>query len=332
MRGLVVGKFYPLHRGHLALIDEASRHCDSLWIVVSDGAADSVPAAVRADWIRDTYPQASVVVTPYDIPDESEAWAIRCRELLGFPPDVVFTSEGYGDEFAALLGARHITIDPSRSAFPISGTHLRNDLATNFRYLAPVAAAALAKRVCVVGVESSGTTTLARQLAEHYETVWVPEFGRWYWEGRRFGIDSDQWDTEEFVTIARNQVAFEEALARRANRLVVADTDALATHVWHRRYLGSYSDHVWRVAAGQTYDLYLLTSPDFQFVQDGTREGEAIRHEMHEWFREVLTEAKRPFVEVSGNEPARLSTAIAAVDPLLTFQRMAESQSTVRDF
>ena len=58
---------------------------------------------------------------------------------------------------------------------------------------------------------------------------------------------------------------------------------------------------------------------------------EAIRHEMHEWFRDVLNEANRPFVDVSGDEPTRLSTAIAAVDPLLTFPRMAESQPTVRD-
>ena len=72
-------------------------------------------------------------------------------------------------------------------------------------------------------------------------------------------------------------------LASRANRLLVCDTDALATHLFHRHYTGRTSAATAAIAAERAYTLYILTAPDFPFVQDGTREGEESRHEMHRW-------------------------------------------------
>lgn len=106
-------------------------------------------------------------------------------------------------------------------------------------------------RVCVVGAESSGTTTLARDLAAHYETVWVPEYGRTYTEQlRQKGINTFayQWRTEEFVHIALQQQEDEDRLATQANRLLICDTDALATCIWHQRYMGTWSDDVEKIA------------------------------------------------------------------------------------
>ena len=187
--------------------------------------------------------------------------------------------------------------------------------------LTPPVKAHFAVRVCVIGVESSGTTTLATSLAEHYQTVWVPEFGRYYWEAKRYSRDEARWTTDEFVSIARGQAHWEDTIARLARRLVVCDTDPLATHVWHRRYLGSYSQAVEVVADSRHYDLYLLTEPDFDFVQDGTREVEdPMRERMYEWLVEVLETKKRPFIQVAGAPDARLADAAAAIDPLLRSQ------------
>src|SRR3954463_1716704 len=99
-------------------------------------------------------------------------------------------------------------------------------------------------RVCVVGAESSGTTTLCQDLAAHYETVWVPEYGRLYTERlREKGINtfSYHWRSEEFVHIALQQQEDEDRLAADASRVLVCDTDALATCIWHQRYLGTWS-------------------------------------------------------------------------------------------
>ena len=179
------------------------------------------------------------------------------------------------------------------------------------------AKAYFARRVAIVGAESSGTTTLAEALAGHYRTVWVPEYGRWYWEGRRHTPHAGEWSTDEFIRIATRQGEIEDDLARLASRLVVCDTDPLATHVWHRRFKGHYSAALEAIADSRRYDLYVVTTPDFPFVQDGTREGEAIRHEMHEWFLGLLASKRRPHVVVRGLPERRMSEAVAAIDPLL---------------
>ena len=319
--GVTVGKFYPFHLGHDHLIARAKEQCDRLVVLVGSKPGQALPASLRASWIRALHPDVETIEVEEDIPEAPEPWAKRALEVLsGRKPDLAFTSESYGEPWAAAMGARHVAIDPSRGRFPTSGTALRADLGGNWAFLTPPAKAHFAKRVVLLGVESSGTTTLAQALAEHYRTAWVPEFGRYYWEGRRFA--GDDWRTHEFVTIAEGQASWEDALAFRANRVLLCDTDPLATHVWHRRYVGDYSKDVQAIGTGRRYDLHVLTAPDFPFVQDGTRDGEHIRLDMHGWFVEVLERSKRPWIIVEGSPEARVAKALSAIEPVIRFGRL----------
>ena len=289
-------------------------------MLVGHRPGDSIPGGLRAGWIRDRHPGVTVIETQDDLPEAPEPWAERTLDLLGGRrPDLAFTSEDYGEAWAAALGARHEMIDRARERFPVSGAELRADLSAHWDMLTPPARAHFARRVAVVGAESTGTSSLAEELGRHYATSWVPEYGRRYWEGRRYTAEQERWDTDEFVRIARAQQAWEDDLARVANRVLVCDTDALATHVWHRRFNADYSSRVEAIADSRSYDLYLVTEPDFPFVQDGTREGESIRDEMHGWFVDVLERKARPFVSVGGSPAERLRTAIAAVEQVLVF-------------
>ncbi|MEG4027308.1 MULTISPECIES: AAA family ATPase [unclassified Microcoleus] len=122
------------------------------------------------------HPDAEVIEILDDLPEATEPWAQRTLEVLsGRKPDIAFTSEDYGEPWAKLMGSQHCAVDRERLKFPISGTQLRSHLAEHWQMLTPPAKAYFAKRVCVLGVESSGTTTLARSLAQQYQTVWVPE-------------------------------------------------------------------------------------------------------------------------------------------------------------
>ena len=126
----------------------------------------------------------------------------------------------------------------------------------HWEHLEPCVRAHFARRVSVVGAESTGTTTLARDLAEHYQTVWVPEYGREYCENlQSAGLDlwTYQWRSPEFTEIARKQQELEDALARQANRILICDTDVLATGIWHERYLGSVSPEVDMIAASHRH-------------------------------------------------------------------------------
>jgi len=327
---VVVGKFLPPHRGHKLVIDTAAAAADRVVVVVCERPDDTIPARVRAAMLREIHPAATVLVTPDDVPDHdpgaraheiSRAWAERvaalCRAELGAVPDVVCSSEEYGPRFAAYLGARHVAVDPERRRVPVSGTAVRADPRAAWRHLEPCVRAWYVPRVCVVGAESTGTTTLAQDLAAHYGVPWVPEYGRRFCEEQDVPVADIEWRTEHFVTIATTQQAHEDAAARLGPPLLVCDTDALATSVWHERYLGETSPEVARIAAGGRYALYLLTGDDIPFVQDGTRDGEHLRAWMTQRFREVLADRPEPWLEVRGGRAERLAAAVAAVDGVL---------------
>jgi nicotinamide riboside kinase len=126
----------------------------------------------------------------------------------------------------------------------------------------------------------------------------------------------NEWQTEEFIHIASEQYRSENELARNANRVLICDTDAFATTIWHRRYMGSYSPEVQKVADKRKADLYIVTGDEIPFVQDGTRDGEHIRHEMQTWFIQNLKETNRPYIVVRGTEEKRLQQAIEAIEKI----------------
>jgi len=318
-RGLVIGKFYPPHRGHKFLIDTAAAHVDHLDVIVCSRPKENPPAALRAKWLKEIHPDIHVIrrKDPGGHDGDSRFWADYTREILGTAPDIVFTSERYGDDFARYLGCRHICVDLDRTTFQISGTQVRENPRKYWEFLDPCVRAFYAARVCVVGAESTGTTTLTKDLAEHYETVWVPEYGRTYTERlHQAGVNTFvyHWRTDEFVHIARQQQVDEDRLARDANRIFFCDTDALATAIWHQRYVGTWSDEVAEIADRRRYDLYLLTNCEIPFEQDGVRDGERIRQWMTQRFTEELTKRGLPWVLVKGSREERLTGAIQEIE------------------
>jgi NadR type nicotinamide-nucleotide adenylyltransferase len=171
------------------------------------------------------------------------------------------------------------------------------------------------KRIVIIGSESSGTTTLARALAEHYRTTWVPEYGRTYSEGR---VHSSQpWRSDEFTFIALEQARMEDALASLANRVLICDTDPFATAIWHERYLGSSSDAVLAIADRRSYDLYVITDMNIPFAQDDIRDGESFREWMQGRFIEELSKKPTPMIVVSGPHEERFAAAVKRIDELL---------------
>ena len=175
----------------------------------------------------------------------------------------------------------------------------------------------LPKKICIVGAESTGTTTMAKALAKHYATNWVPEYGREYYEAKIYRKDANNWQTEEFIEIAKEQNRREELLAKTANKVLICDTDSFATSVWHERYMKFRSPKVEKISKNRHYDLYLLTDTDIPFVQDGTRDGQNIRQWMHETFITRLRENNKKFEILSGPHEKRFAEAITLIDSII---------------
>ncbi|WP_328539549.1 AAA family ATPase [Streptomyces sp. NBC_00344] len=339
--GLVLGKFYPPHAGHHHLVRTALDRCERLTVLVCAASVESVPLGDRVAWMREVHPGARVVGAVDDIPMDIgdpgiwDAHMAVFRGAVPAPVDAVFTSETYGDELARRFGAAHVPVDPGRTAFPVSGTAVRQDPAGRWDFLEPPVRAGLARRVVVLGAESTGTTTLARALAAHYAArggVWartrcVPEYGREFSERKLARLRAVRPDAtwrdvsfraDDFPLIARRQTEAEEAAARTGSPLLVCDTDAFATTVWYERYLGGRDDRVAAIAARGRRHLWLLTDHQgVDFEDDGLRDGEHLRPWMTERFRAELQRTGRRFVMLGGPHAQRLSTAVAAVDALL---------------
>jgi HTH-type transcriptional repressor of NAD biosynthesis genes len=176
-------------------------------------------------------------------------------------------------------------------------------------------------RVVLIGAESVGKTTLCEQLAAHYGTVWVAEYGREHWEKKIAQQDAPveipAWTDDEFIHIAEVQQSRENEAATRANRVLICDTNAFATATWFERYAGTRHPEVDAIGARDIVDLYLIPSPDVPFVQDGVRDGEKIREWMHARFLELIRANGTPYVLITGAYDTRLAQAIAAIDALL---------------
>ncbi len=320
IRGLVIGKFYPPHRGHKFLIDTALGAVDHLDVLVCVRADQTIPGDLRQRWLQEIHPSAHVIqVDDFGEDDNSKAWAEYTRARLGYAPDIVFTSESYGELYARYLGCRHVLVDQDRRAVQISATEVRANPLKHWDFLEPCVRAHFAMRICIVGAESTGTTTLAQDLAEHYQTVWVPEYGRKYCEDlSASGVDlwNYSWRSEEFLKIADTQCELEDSLAREANRVLICDTDPLATGIWHERYMRFRSPEIEKLAKSRRYQLYFLTDCDIPFVQDGLRDGETIRQWMTHRFEERLAECHIPWIKVSGTPPDRLKSSVEHIDRL----------------
>lgn len=313
---VVIGKFYPPHRGHSFLIDSALREASNVTVIVCGKPTDSIPGNLRCEWLREVHPTARVMVIDdrYD-ENDSRVWAENTIRWLGGPPDAVFTSEDYGDAYASHLGCIHVQVDRARTTVPCSGTMIRQDPYASWEFLSPPVRSWFAKRVCVLGAESTGTTTLAQDLAQALQTVWVPEYGREYSADKQ-ALRELQWQSVEFIEIANEQNRRENLAARDANRVLICDTNSFATTLWHRRYMGDESPQVEAVAREVKCDLYLLTGDEIPFVQDGLRDGEAIRHTMHQWFEEALAKHSAQWLLLRGSRSSRLNEALAAIGKL----------------
>ncbi|MDQ1653844.1 MAG: HTH-type transcriptional regulator, transcriptional repressor of biosynthesis s [Cryptosporangiaceae bacterium] len=340
--GLVIGKFYPPHAGHDHLIRAALRQCGRVTVVACASAGESIPLDLRVEWLRAAHPSARIAGAIDDHPidyGDPAVWELHCavfrHALDGEAVDAVFSSEAYGSELARRFGATAVSVDPDRGAVPVSGTAVRADPVTHWHHLGPGPRSWLVRRIVVVGAESTGTTTLSRDLAVHYRarggvwagTRWVPEYGRALTlrnlaelqaADPRKTIYDIAWTAGHFAECAREQDAGEEAAARSGSPILICDTDSLATAIWEERYLGSVSPPVAAAAAARRPALYLLTGHEgVPFEDDGIRDGEHLRPWMTGRFRAELAARPVPHLELSGGRAERLARAVEACDAVL---------------
>ena len=162
--------------------------------------------------------------------------------------------------------------------------------------------------VCLAGSESTGKTTLATALANHYNAPLVPE------AARRQLTPNCPYGPEEVLAIAREQVRLERQALDGSPQLVVCDTDLLVIQIWWQVKFGALPGELSAALSGRSPRAYLLTRPDIPWVADPLRESGGERSDLHRRYQRALADGPHPYLEVGGPPSDRLATARRQID------------------
>jgi len=310
-RGLIVGKFSPLHLGHESLIRTALEQCEHVYLISYSNP--EFPKCERADrerWLKLRFPNVRSIVLDaknvFDVlgsagfanlPDNEDAPEVHrqlcadiCLHYFKAPVDAVFSSEEYGAGFAEYLSnafsahyfeaveVDNICLDPSRLKIPVSGSQIRANPHRHRAYLSSEVYGDFVEKVCFLGGESTGKSTLARVAAEKFGTKSVAEYGRTLWEAQEGALQYS-----DMLKIAQIQIKSEAQACLFSNRYLFCDTSPLTTMFYSHEMFGKI-DVAIAVLAHRPYEHIFLCAPDFDFVQDGTRKDDSFRRYQHDWY------------------------------------------------
>lgn len=171
------------------------------------------------------------------------------------------------------------------------------------------------RKIAVIGPESTGKSSLAKQLAAHYNTAWCPEYARAYLIEN--GMD---YTYEDLLKIAVGQCTLEDSLLHEAeNNLYFIDTEMYVMKVWCEFVFSKCHQFILDEIVERKYDLYLLCNIDLPWVKDELREypNEKPRKELYHIYKDILINQPAPWIEISGSYEERLQKAIEGVEEYL---------------
>jgi HTH-type transcriptional regulator, transcriptional repressor of NAD biosynthesis genes len=326
-KGFILGKFIPLHRGHIGLIEFAQKQCDELIILICASDKETIPGCVRLKWLQETFkdtPKIKPTLFNYlehDLPNTSisskrvsQIWASKIQNI--FPDiDIVFSSETYGDYLADFLHCKHISFEPERKTHKISATGIRELVFKNWNYIAVVARPYFVKTICIYGTESTGKSTLAKGLAAHYQTDFVPEMARHIIE------QTEECTEEHLMQIAELQAKTILQKLKTARMFLFVDTDLNITRSYAKFLFGNELTVPNWIEEVNRFDLYLYLDNDSPHIQDGTRLDNKRRNELNDFHKKELVDKGIKFELITGDWQERFEKSISIIDKLSGCQK-----------
>jgi HTH-type transcriptional repressor of NAD biosynthesis genes len=323
--GLVLGKFMPPHKGHQFLFQFADQYCEQLTIVVDCLDGQTLDPLIRRDWVAQIMPHANVVALTNNMPQNPEDienfWVIWKEALItanGGKPDVLIASSDYGWKLSQVLECDFIPCDISRVSIPISATEIRDNPMKYWDYLIDPAKPYFMKKICFVGPESTGKTTISQLMAKEYKTVYVPEYA-----ASVINQQNGNFFSHNVEQVAIAQTRTETALTHMANKIMMCDTDVITTMVWSEILFGSYPPVLDSLIKNNHYDMTFLFSPDVPWIDDSHRkvlqnsENSETRMLFFNKIKAKLEFYDREYIVVSGNYVNRQNIVKEQIDNVI---------------
>ncbi|GAB4455197.1 MAG: hypothetical protein Fur0028_10390 [Bacteroidales bacterium] len=157
----------------------------------------------------------------------------------------------------------------------------------------------------IIGPESTGKTTLCKQLAEHFKGVWIPEYARFYVEQIKRPYTYD-----DVIHIARKQIEIEESMKVNSVDYLFFDTDLIITKVWLLHVYKQCPEWIDAFLKSTYRKSYFLCYPDLPWEFDPVRENPHLREYLFNWYEKELINYGFNYFIINGTEQQRLNNAL----------------------
>jgi HTH-type transcriptional regulator, transcriptional repressor of NAD biosynthesis genes len=339
--GVITGKFAPLHSGHIYAITQAATQVDKLYVILSfdqklvdkqpDKLREKLSLKKRILWLKTTFKNMNHIeviyvdetnIEPY--PKGVRDWCALVKDKLSqthcYKIDKWFSSEPeYSWWIEKHFGCNNIIIDNKRVNFNISATEIRENPYKHWQYLPSIVRKEFLLKVCLIGTESCGKSTLTKYLAKMFNTSWVEEFGRTYCE-QDLCMDETLLSFEDYGVIASNRHYQEKEGEKTANKVLFVDTNAFITQYYCNLYEGKKHPLVDAYIKEENYDVIIHLEDDVAWVADGLRLN-SDREITHKIFDKMLDEYNikeaSSYHRVSGDYNERLNTVVKIIQSFL---------------
>lgn len=322
---LVIGKFMPPHKGHEYMIRFAQEYAQNVHVVVDCLSSQTISPEQRKQWLEKQIANINVYALkkfmPQDPSETPEFWNIWKNSLYetlnGVKPDLVVAGMDYGWELAKTMNCDFIPVDMGRESIPISATMLRNNIYKHWDYLMDSVKGDYVKKICLLGPESTGKSTIGQKIANTINTVYIPEYAKTIIEKQK-----GQFFKHNVQEVALAQINSEKALAKFSNKSMICDSSALTTLLYSRILFNDNSLYLNNLVNNHRYDLYCLFFPDTEFVDDIHRKvldnPQAQRIKMFQDFKDELEKHQLPFVILTGNYETKEKQLLSYINELFT--------------
>jgi HTH-type transcriptional repressor of NAD biosynthesis genes len=318
----------PPTKGHMRLVEYAAHLADDVQVIVCTQPDEPGPYE-RYYAVADRFSDAhNVFVHHHHEQIEQNPEAVGFKEMwrgimrrygCTAGEDLIVASEPYGAWVAEITGTTFMPYDPGRELTPVKATNVREDPWNNFHLIAEEFQGYLRINVTVFGAESTGKTTLARDLAELYDGHYFFEYARPYLES--VGPDIT---VESMRAIWAGQLALELHAGENFHDKPIAffDTDLFSTvGYWAMSHwvdaLGPVPDGLIDDATSGKADLYIITRSNIPFEEDPLRYGGDHREASDDYWIAVAEQYGLNYVVLdSEDRHGRWKESVAAIEPL----------------
>ncbi|MDU8925510.1 multifunctional transcriptional regulator/nicotinamide-nucleotide adenylyltransferase/ribosylnicotinamide kinase NadR [Pasteurellaceae bacterium LIM206] len=348
--GVIFGKFYPVHTGHINMIYEAFSKVDELHVIVCtdtqrdlqlfyDSKMKRMPTVQdRLRWMQQIFKYQKDQIVIHHLcedgipsyPNGWEGWSDAVKALFkqkNISPTIVFTSEIQDKApYETYLNLEASLVDPERKFFNVSATKIRSNPFHYWKFIPQEVRPFFAKTIAILGGESSGKSVLVNKLARVFNTTSAWEYGREF-VFEQLGGNEQAMQYSDYPLMAQGHQRYVDYALRHADKVAFIDTDFITTQAFCIQYEGKAHPFLDSMIKEYPFDITILLNNNTRWVDDGLRSlgSQKQRQRFQQLLKKLLDKYNVPYIEIeSPSYLERYNQVKEIVDKILNDEEISE--------